>query len=266
MTLNMPARAIWKGVLKLGSSGTPVKLYAAVQDRKVHFHVLQSKTKSRVKQHMVRETGAQVPKEDLRKGYEVEPGTFVVLEDKELDRLKPEESRDLQATRFIPHSQLSNEWYERPYYLGPDGDNDGYFALVKSIQSRQVLGIVRWTMRAKAYIGALTTQDGYLLLIKTRYAEEVLPLSTLSAPAGPALDEKELRMAQQLLSALEGTFEPAQFRDEYRQRVQDFVEAKAKGKHPRLPMVKERTAAASLDVQLAKSLKAVVRGREKQVA
>jgi DNA end-binding protein Ku len=73
-------------------------------------------------------------------------------------------------------------------------------------------------------------------------------------------------MAQELVSALEGTFEPDEYRDEYRERVQTFVEAKAKGKHPRLPTVKERPAGGSLDDQLARSLAALKRGKEKKVA
>lgn len=253
----MTARAIWKGVLKVGPSDLDVKLYAAIQDRKVRFHVLQNRTKSRVSQHMVRETGEAVARENLQKGYEVEPGTFVVLEDQELERLKPEESRDILAKRFVPPSELSNEWFERAYYLGPDDDVSKYDALVSALERSGETGVVRWTMRGKAYVGALTTYKGYLLLIKLRYVEEVLATRELPAPAGPALDAKELRMAQELISALEGTFEPQQFKDEYRQRVLEFVEAKARGKAPALPAIKERTVAASLDDQLARSLAAI---------
>lgn len=262
----MAARAIWKGLLKIGSAELPVKLYAAIQDRNVQFHVLQERTKSRVKQRMVREGGPEVPREEIRKGYEVEPGTFVILEDEELDRLKPKESRDIKTKRFISPLQLSNEWYERPYYLGPDGEEEKYFALVEALQKRGVLGIVHWSMRGKSYLGALRAEGGYLLLIKIRYVEEVLPAHGLPAPGGPALAEKELRLAHELVSALEGKFEPQDFRDDYRQRVLEFVDAKAKGKHPRLPAVKERRVSASLNDQLAKSLAALKRGREKNVA
>lgn len=94
----------------------------------------------------------------------------------------------------------------------------------------------------------------------------MLPANGLTAPSSAALEPKELRMAKELVSALEGKFEPAEFHDEYRQRVLNFVEAKAKGKHPRLPIIKERTTGASLDDQLTKSLAALKRGREKRVA
>jgi DNA end-binding protein Ku len=99
-----------------------------------------------------------------------------------------------------------------------------------------------------------------------RYTEEVLSPRELPAPGGRALDEKELRMAGELISALEGTFEPEAFRDEYRKRLMNFIEAKAKGKHPRLPEVKERATGAPLQEQLAKSLAAMKRGKGKKVA
>jgi DNA end-binding protein Ku len=262
----MAARAIWKGILKIGSLDVAIKLYAAVKDRNVHFHVLQKRTRSRVRERMVRESGEQVAHENIRKGYEAEPGTFVVVDEKELERMKPPESRDIETMRFVPSQEIGNEWYDRPYYLGPDDDDEAYFALVEALQKSDAVGIVRWVMRGKAYVGALSTEEDYLLLIKMRYAEEVLPSQDLAAPTGPALDSKELRMAKELVSALAGKFAPAEFHDDYRERVLHFVEAKAKGKSPRLPIIKERTTGASLDDQLTKSLAALKRGPEKRVA
>jgi len=120
-------------------------------------------------------------------------------------------------------------------------------------------------MRGKAYLGALTTEGDHLMLIKTRYSEEVIA-GSLSAPSGPPLEEKELRMAQELVSALAGNFHSEDFHDDYRERVADFVEAKAKGKHLRLPAIKEKETGGSLDAQLSRSLAALKRGKEKKIA
>src|SRR5262245_42756253 len=104
----MAARAIWTGNLKLNSTAIPVKLYSAVEDHSVHFHILDTKTKSRVKQHMVHsETGEEVAPEDITKGYEVEPGTFVLLSADELAELAPKPSRDIEIIRFVPSGHIS---------------------------------------------------------------------------------------------------------------------------------------------------------------
>src|SRR5262245_2665587 len=113
----MAARAIWSGNLKLGSASFPVKLYSAAQDRSIHFHILEKKTKSRVRQHMVSpETGSEVGSDAIRKGYEYEPGVFVMIHEEELESLEPKASRDIEITRFVPGGHVSHLWYERPFF------------------------------------------------------------------------------------------------------------------------------------------------------
>jgi len=263
----MAARAIWAGNLRLGSSNLPVKLYSAVQDRSIHFNILEAKSKSRIKQHMVNpETGKEVPSEDIRKGYEIERGVFVVLDDKELASLEPKASREIETTRFVPAGNVSHLWYERPYYLGPSGKNDEYFAFAEALRQENRAGIVRWTMRKKRYAGALTVHDGYLVLIALKPANEVLSERELPAPRARGLSDKELRMAEELVAALEGEFSPEEFRDRYRDRVIEFVEAKAKGKRPALHALRRKQATTSLADDLAKSLASLKRGKERKVA
>jgi DNA end-binding protein Ku len=260
----MSVRAIWKGELKVGVA-VPVKLYSGVEDRKIRFHVLQSKTRQRVKQELITQEKEKIERAEIQKGYEIEPGTFVVLEAAELDALKPKESREIRFSRFIPINALGMEWYERPYYLGPDGEEENYFALAEALNARQALGIAQWSMRGKRYVGALRTEGDYLVLVKLRYSEEILPARDLPAPVGRDLSEKELKMAEELVNALEGKFDPKEFHDEYREKLDEFLQAKAQGKHPRLPQVTERHV-GSLDQQLAKSLAAMKREKEKKVA
>ena len=83
----MAARAMWKGQLKVGSTKIPVKLYSAVQDQTVRFHILDDKHKERVKQHMVDpDSGEEVASEEIQKGYEIEPGKFVILTEEDLEK------------------------------------------------------------------------------------------------------------------------------------------------------------------------------------
>ena len=254
----MAARAIWKGELKLNSTKVPVKLYSALKDQAVRFHILEQKSKTRVKQHMVKaETGQEVAHEEIQKGFEVEPGTFVILEQEELAKLEPEASREIEITRFLPPSGIPPEYYDRPYYLGPDGDQAAYFALAEALKNKEKEGVARWVMRKQPYVGALRAEDDYLVLFTLRHVEEVLSAKDLPRPAGRAPDKKELSMARQLVDLLKGDFDPKDYQNEYRERVMEFVEKKAKGHKPKLHLVKTKRKTTSLNSVLTKSIQAL---------
>ncbi len=258
----MAARAIWKGTIKIGSTSIPVKLYSAVEDRTVRFHVLDDRHLMRIKQHMVDpDKGEEVSNEEIQKGYEVEPGRFVILTEEELEALKPEPSREIEIAEFVPPEQISEQWYERPYYLTPDGDQKSYFAVAEALAKREVEGVAHWVMRNKSYAGVLRAEGGYLFLVTLRNEGEVISASELPKPAGPAPTAKELTMAETLVSMLAGEFDAADYKDEYRERVMKFIEQKAKGKAPRLRAVKARAKTGSLDTILAKSLESLKKGK-----
>jgi DNA end-binding protein Ku len=258
----MAARAIWKGELKVNSTKVPVKLYAALKDQAVRFNVLDERTKTRVKQHMISpDNGEEVASEEIQKGFEVEPGTFVLLDEKELASLEPKAAREIEIKHFVPPSAIAPEFYDRPYYLGPDGDTEAYFALAEALRKKEREGLAHWVMRKQPYVGALRAQDDYLMLFTLRSPEEVLSAKELPRPAGRAPDKKELSMAQQLVEMLKGEFNPKDYQDEYRERVRAFVEKKAKGRAPKLRLVKSKRQAASLDKVLSKSIEALKKKR-----
>jgi DNA end-binding protein Ku len=251
------ARAMWKGVIRFGDVAAPVKLYSAVQDRGVSFRLLHHKTLQPVKQRMVNPaTGDVVPYAEVRRGYEVEEGVFVILEEDELESIQPEPSRDIEVTRFLDPSLINHQWYDRPYHLGPDGDVGAYYALVEALEAGEKEGLAHWTMRKKAYTGALRAEDGHLVLITLRSAEEVISASALEPPKGRQPDPKELKMAEQLVAALEDEFDPSAYRDEYRDRVLELVEAKAEGKTLKFRKPEDRREAEDLAASLEASLKA----------
>ncbi len=261
----MSARAIWKGELKIGSTNVPVKLYSGVVDRNVRFHILEDKHLTRVKQHMVSpDSGEEVPNEEIRKGFEIEPGRFVILEDEELDALLPEPSRDIEIVEFVPPEAISQQLYERPYYLAPDGDDSAYFALTTAMSNRDREGVAKWVMRNKQYVGALRSNGDYLLLITLRNSGEVIYASDLPTPAGRAPTQKEIGMAKQLVGLLESEFDATEYKDEYRERVMKFIERKAKGKAPTLRLVKSKRKTSALDSVLAKSIQSLK--KEKRTA
>ncbi|HZP88251.1 MAG TPA: Ku protein [Burkholderiales bacterium] len=257
-------RAIWKGTIKIAGEEIAVRMYSAVQDQKVHFRLLHAKDLEPVEQRIVRKSdGKEVPKDEQRKALPVEADTAVIVEPDELERTAPETSRDIDLCRFVPASALGDQWYDRPYYLGPDKDDQAYFSLVAALEHQKVIGIARWAMRKKRYVGALKAEGGYLMLITLRRADQVLSVSGIDIPAARQPDDKEVRLAEQLVMSISADFEPQSWVDEYRARVMKLIEAKARGVKIVLPKAKPKPAGGGLADMLQKSL---AMAKEKKVA
>lgn len=260
----MAARAIFKGKIVFGDHEVPVKMYTAAQDRKIHFRLLHASDLVPIEQRIVRKTdGKPVSREERRKAVPLDGGTAVMIQPEELEALQPEPSREISLCRFIPPSAIGDQWYDRPYYLGPDKDSKDYFALVQALERKKVTGVARWVMRKQRYVGALCAIDGYLMMITLRRAEQVLSVSRLEIPASRMPDEKELRLAQHLVESIEGDFEPESWKDRHRERVHELIRIKASGKTMKLVAPKPKRASGGLADQLRESL---AREKERKVA
>ena len=248
----MTARAIWKGRLALGKQTVPVRMYAAVEERTIHFRLLHKTDLAPVEQRILRKhDGTEVPKSQRRKAYPIDAEHAVILDAKELEHLEPATSRDIVMCRFVTESALSQHWYERPYYLGPDGKNAEYFALAKAMAQDQVVGIARWSMRSRRYVGALHAVDGYLSLITLRRSDQIIAVTRSDIPKP---DERELELAAQLIEHVAADFDPSAWKDQYRERVHELIRAKARGKAPKLKLVKRARPRGDLAAQLRQSL------------
>lgn len=238
----MAARAIWKGVLQIGTLSVPVKLYSAVQDKSVRFRLLHKTDKQPVRQQLTSAEGDEpIEYESVKKAFPIARGRLVMLEKEELEQLQPEDSRDVEITRFVNRGDIDHRWYERAYYLGPDGNQKAYFAAASALERKKKEGVARWVMRDRSYVGALRAEGGYLMLITLRHAEEIIATEALPAPGGRALAQREIEMAGQLIEALHAEFDPAQFTDTYRERVMDLVETKAAGRKPKVVKFRPKT-------------------------
>ncbi|MGI8844191.1 MAG: Ku protein [Gemmatimonadaceae bacterium] len=251
----MAARAIWKGQIRFGDVDVPVKLYSAVQDRSVHFRLLDAKRHEPIKQQMVNpESGDIVEYESIRRAVETGSGEMVMLDEKELSTMEPEASREIEIIRFVPPDEITHLWYDRPYYLGPDDSEGDYFALAQALRNKELEGVARWVMRKKEYVGALRADGDYLMLITLRHAGEVTQPSELSPPEGRDLEKRELEMARRLVAAMEDELDLDAFKDEYRERVLELIEAKAAGKVVKFPKAPRKKGEQSLADALEKSI------------
>ena len=260
----MAARAIWKGIIELGKHEVPVKMYSAIEDRTVHFHLLHKKDHAPVEQHIVRkDTGKDVEKPEMRKAFAITKDTAVILEPEDLEKLVPPESREINLCRFVAPDVLGDQWFERPYYLGPDGDDADYFALAEALERKKVIGVARWVMRKKRYIGALSALDGYLVMSTLRRADQVLSFSGIEPAKTAAPSANELKLGEQLVASIEADFDPELWQNEYRKRLCKMIEAKARGEKLEPVRAKKKAPQQSLAESLRASIAAA---KEKRVA
>lgn len=249
------ARAIWKGVVEFDSVSVPVKLYSAVEDKSVSFRLLNRADEKPVRQVLINpKSGAIVEHDEALRGFVADDGRLVALDKDELASLEPEASRTIRVTRFLAHGVIEYRWYERPYYLGPDGDEEAYHALAAALGRSELEGVAHWVMRNKAYVGALRLHRGYPMLVTLRNADEVLPLDDLEPARDASLDPKQVAMATQLIAMLAADFDPQAYQDEYRQSVLELLESKRKGAKPKTTKTTRKRPATDLTAALEKSL------------
>lgn len=227
------ARAIWSGAISFGLVNVPVKLYSAVSRKTVRFNQINSATMHRVKQLRVdAETGDEVPYEQIVKGFEIGPERFVVLDPGELESLDPEQTRSIDILDFVSLHEIDPIYYDHPYYLAPaPGAAKPYGLLRDAMDEAGKVGIAKVVLRSKESLVAIRPVGPVLTLETMLYADEVVPADGIDdlPEAGGTTAPRELDMARQLIDSLTTDFDPARYKDEYRERVLELIERKAAG-------------------------------------
>ena len=260
------ARAIWSGAISFGLVNVPVKLYSATSPKTVRFHQLSSKTGARIRQKRVdSSTGDEVAYEDIVKGYEITPDRYVMIEPEELEAFDPKATRTIDIEEFADLADIDPIYYDHNYYLAPTaGGAKAYRLLLDAMREAGKVGIGRVVLRSKQQLCALRPTDDVLTLTTMLFGDEVLTpdrIDELDAIADAEATDRELAMAQQLITSLSADFDPSKFHDEYRERVLELIEKKAAGEEIAVqPEAEEPAAAPDLMAALEASLAAVSSG------
>jgi DNA end-binding protein Ku len=241
---------MWSGAISFGLVNVPVKLYSAVSRKTVRFHQLNAKTGHRVAQKRVDSAnGEEVPYEDIVKGYELTKERYVVITPDELETLDPEKSRTIDIEDFVDLADIDPVYYDHPYYLVPDkGATKAYGLLLNAMEESGKVAVARVVLRSKEHLVAIRPAPGNVLTMETMlFADEVVPpeeLDELPEAKDLKASERELTMAQQLIDSLSSDFEPEKYRDEYREKVLELIEAPEPKKVPDLMAALEASLAA----------------------
>lgn len=266
-------RPAWQGSISFGLIHFPVALYGVTTDRRIAFHQLHDADGVRIKQKRVCPAdGEEVPYEHIVRGYEFEPGRYVIVERDELDALQPERSRSIELEKFIDASEIDPLYYDASYFALPgEGAGAAYALLCEAMTAEDRAAFARLVMHGKEHLVALWPRDAVLVVSTMHFEDEITNPAQLPAiePAG-SLKKKnrkpaELNAARQLVSALSGDFDIADYRDEHREAVLELIEAKAKGRKISVPATPqaERRPAADLMSALEESLAGVTGGAGK---
>jgi DNA end-binding protein Ku len=250
------ARSIWSGSISFGLVNVPVKLYTAVSRKTVHFHQLHDADQARIRQKRVCEAdGEEVAYDNIVKGYEVSPDTYVVIEPGELDALDPKKSKTIEIERFVALSEIDPILYDQPYYVAPaTGAAKAYRLMLEAMRESDRVAIARVVLRQKEHLVALRASGNVMLMETLVFADEVISADTIDEVAAGAeveVSERELTVARQLIEMLSGEFDPAQYRDEYRDAVLALIEAKVSGDEVALAPAAAAAPASAPDLMAA---------------
>lgn len=259
------ARAIWSGSISFGLVSVPVKAFSAVRDHSVHFNQLEKKTGARINYKKVSDkTGKEVTGDEIQSGYEIASGKYVVVEDDELEKLKPRTSRTIDISDFVDLHEIDPIYYERTYWLGPDGDaaERPYRLLLAAMEAEGKAGIGTVVMRKKQYLAAIRPLDGALAMSTMRFADEVVPQKDIDALPGKGAkpEPKELKLASQIIGSLATEWDPTRYHDTYTEELKSLIEAKAKGK---TIVVEEEAPATDNVLDLMQALEASLEAAKK---
>jgi DNA end-binding protein Ku len=225
-------RSIWKGAISFGLVSIPVRLYTATEEKDVSFHQVHREDGGRIRYKRVCSVdGEEVPYADIAKGYELPGGEMVVLTDDDLADLPLSTSRVVDVLSFVPLDQVDPIYFAKSYFLEPDKTaTKPYLLLRNALERSGMVALVKVAIRTKEVLATLRVRDGVLVMETMIWPDEV------RVPDFPFLEEdvtvrpQELTMAESLIDSMAGDFDPSQYHDDYREALQQVVDAKVEGR------------------------------------
>lgn len=232
------ARPIWTGAISFGLLNIPVQLMSAERRVDLRFHMLDSRDQKRVRYERVNaETGEEVPWKDVVKAFEYSKGNYVVLEEEDLKNAAPESKESVDIEAFVDPDELGPKYFDRPYYLVPTKKSvKGYVLLRETLRDLKKAGLARVVIRTREHLALVLPDESALVLHLLRFPQELIDPGEYVFPEQSERSYKiaprEREMARQLVESMSATFKPADYRDEFRERLSKVIQerVKAKGK------------------------------------
>ena len=260
---------MWKGAIQFGLVTIPVKLYVATESRAgVSFNMLHAEDLTRIQMKIFCPVEDEIiPRSDTVKGYEYAPGKYVVINDEDLEKLPLKTVRSIEIEQFVDaaEAETQTKFVKQAYYIEPDRIGRKAFALLKEVLADKGLtAICKIVIRDREVLAALDPFENTMLLSTLSWPDEIRALGELDLPEEEVeLKPAERKMAAQLIEAMTGEFDPAAYRDEYREALMQVIESKIEGRETvDVEPAEEPTKLVDLMAALQASVSAATSARE----
>jgi DNA end-binding protein Ku len=233
------ARSLWTGSLSFGLVNVPVALFSAVRDQDLHFHQLHEKDGARIDtRRFCAKEDEEVPLDEIGHAYDLDNGKTVVVTDEDLEAVAPRKTRTIDIEAFVDLADVDPIYFNHPYFLAPTGDSEGprraYQLLVEAMGRTDRVALGRFVMRTKEYLVAIQVRDERLALTTMLFGDEVRPTKDIDS-GGKKPSKQQLDQAVALIEALSDDWDPSEWKDRYRKRLQDVIARKREGKRISAP-------------------------------
>ena len=263
----MPARATWKGYLKISLVTIPIKVFPATDaGATLSFNQLHAECRTRIQQKRWCPTcQKEVANTDLVKGYEFEKGNYVVVDDEDIDKVRVESTRVINLEKFTDDTSIDPIYLERPYYLAPDGPVAAQaFAVVREGMQGKA-GIGKVALYGREYLVKVQPRERGLIMYTLRHAGEIRSMDAIDelSHVPEKLKPEEVKLARQVMSTFEGDVDLKEYPDEYQQGLRQIIDAKIEGREIVAPEVEAPPKVVNLMDALRRSLDTISASKKK---
>lgn len=258
-------KALWKGSVSFGLVNIPVRLYSAVQEKGLKFHLLHAEDGGRVKYKRVCSLcDKEVGWDDITKGYEYSKDHYVTFDDDELKSVEVDSIKAIDVVTFVPLEDIDPVYYNRTYYVVPEPSGlKAYKLLSEALEAEGQVGIAKVALRDKEHLATIRLKDDTFVLETMHWPDEIRAPEFEELDKDVEVRDAEVKMARQLIQQLAGPFNPEAFKDEYRVKLEELVERKVDGEE--VTVAAEPSEEPAKVVDLMEALKAsVAEAKEKK--
>jgi len=225
---------VWKGAISFGLVNIPVRMFTATEDRDIKFRYLHKVCNTPINYKKFCPTcNTDVSEDDIVRGFEYEPGHFVILNDADFEAAKGSSGgKNIEILDFVNLSEIDPVYFDKTYYLSPQETGaKAYNLLRRAMSDTGKIAIARVTIRSKETLAALRVYKNALVMETLFYADEVRPAEQIPGlPEVTETNEKELDIAVKLIESLTTKFEPEKYTNEYKTALTELIQKKVEGK------------------------------------